>query len=58
MTEDLRKAIADYFDPCEFAEYIGISVEQIIDKFEDEVEEALPDILELMEYGTGKDSED
>ncbi len=50
MTEELRKAIADYFDPCEFVEFIGVTVAEMIDTFEDKVDEALPDLLEIMEY--------
>lgn len=57
MTEELRKAIADYFEPGEFAEYIGLTIEDILDRHEDEVDEALPEILELMEYEAGNDEE-
>lgn len=48
MDEELRKAIADYFDPGDFAEFIGITTEQLIEEFSDEVEAALDDIKELM----------
>ena len=48
MNEELRKAIADYFDPGDFAEFIGVTTEQLIDAFEDEVEDVLDEILELM----------
>ncbi len=57
MTEELRKAISDYFDPCDFAEYIGLTVSEMIDTFEDKVDEALPDLLEIMEYEEGSDEE-
>lgn len=57
MTEELRKAIADYFDPCDFAEYIGLTVEEMIDTFEDKVDEALPELLEIMEYEEGSEEE-
>lgn len=48
MNEELRKAIADYFDAGDFAEFIGVTTEQLIDAFEDEVEDVLDEILELM----------
>jgi hypothetical protein len=48
MDEELRKAIADYFDAGDFAEFIGVTTEQLIDAFEDEVEDNLDEILELM----------
>ena len=48
MDEELRKAIADYFDAGDFAEFIGVSTMDLINAFEDEVEEALEEILELM----------
>lgn len=50
MTEELRKALADYFEPCDFAEYLGLTVEDMINVHEDKVDEALPDLLEIMEY--------
>lgn len=58
MNEELRKAIADYFDPGEFAEFIGVTVEQILDRFEQETEDCLPEILELMNYEQETDDED
>ena len=48
MDEELRKAIADYFDPNDFAEFIGVSTMDLIIAFPDEVEDCLDDILELM----------
>ena len=50
MDDELRKAIADFFDAGDFAEFIGITTEQIIEAFPNEVEDALDDILELMRY--------
>lgn len=48
MDEELRKAIADYFDPGDFAEFIGLTTDQLIEEFNDEVEDALAEITELM----------
>lgn len=48
MDDELRKAIADYFDAGDFAEFIGVTVEDLIEAFPKEVEDALEDIKELM----------
>ncbi len=50
MTDELRKAICDYFDPGEFAELVGVKVEDLIDAFPEEVEECLDELLEIMEW--------
>lgn len=50
MDEMLRKAICDYFEAGDFAEYIGVTVEDLLEAFPDQVSEALEDILELMEF--------
>lgn len=48
MDEELRKAIADYFDAGDFAEFIGVTTLDLITAFPEEVEQVLPDILEMM----------
>ena len=48
ITEELRKAIADYFDAGDFAEFIGVTTEDLINAFPEEVDEHIEDILELM----------
>lgn len=50
MDDMLRRAICDYFEAGDFAEYIGLSVDDLITAFPDEVEDALEDIKELMEW--------
>lgn len=50
MDEMLRKAICDYFEAGDFAEYIGVTVDDMIEAFPDEVDDALDDLKELMEY--------
>lgn len=57
MNEELRKAIADFFDAGDFAEFIGVTTEDLINAFPDEVDEALDDIKELMGL-QGMDLED
>jgi hypothetical protein len=55
---ELRKAIADFFDAGDFAEFIGVDTAMLIDAFEDEVEEALPDIQEMMGLHSIGDAEE
>ena len=58
MDDMLRKAICDYFEAGDFAEYIGVTVDDLITAFPDEVEDALDDIKELMEYEDVEDHDD
>jgi hypothetical protein len=58
MDEMLRRAICDYFEAGDFAEYIGITVDDMIEAFPDEVEDALEELKELMEYEDLNDQED
>lgn len=50
MDEMLRKAIADYFEPGDFADYLGVTVDDMMNAFPDELEDALDEIKELMEW--------
>jgi hypothetical protein len=50
MNEELCKAIDDYFDVGDFAEFIGIKTRDIIEMFPDEVDVALDDIKEMMQF--------
>ena len=47
MDEELRKALADFFDVGEFAELIDVKVTDLITAFPDEVEEALEGLIDL-----------
>jgi hypothetical protein len=58
MDEMLRRAICDYFEAGDFAEYIGVTVDDLIEAFPDEVDDALEDIKELMEYEDLEDNDD
>jgi hypothetical protein len=58
MDEMLRRAICDYFEAGDFAEYIGVTVDDLINAFPDEVDDALDEIKELMEYEDLNDQED
>lgn len=48
MDDELRKAIADYFDAGDFAEFIGVTTEELIEAFPNRVEDCLEEIKEIM----------
>jgi len=50
MDEETLNRIADYFEPSEFTEYLGLTTKDLILAFPDEVSDALEDIHELMEF--------
>jgi hypothetical protein len=58
MDEMLRRAISDYFSANDFAEYIGVTVDDLIEAFPDEVDGALAEIKELMEWEDAEDTDD
>ena len=58
MDDMLRRAICDYFEAGDFAEYIGITVDDMIEAFPDEVDDALDDLKELMEYEDVEDNDE
>lgn len=55
MTREEKARLADYFDAGGFAELIGVTTEDLIEAFEERVEEALEDLEELM--GIRRDDE-
>lgn len=57
MDKETKERIADYFDAWELVEFLGkrLSTRDIIDAFEDEIEEALEDIEE--EIGVNRENE-
>lgn len=48
MDTETRKRIEDFFEGFELVEFLQIDVSDIIDAFEDEIEEGLEEIEELM----------
>lgn len=58
MDDMLRKAICDYFEAGDFAEYIGVTVDDLIEAFPGEVDDALEELKELMEYEDVEDTDD
>lgn len=58
MNEELCKALEDFFEVGEFAEMLGITVTDLVEMFPDEVEEALPDLCELIGWPLEEDNDD
>lgn len=58
MDEMLRRAICDYFEAGDFAEYIGVTVDDLITAFPDEVDDALSEIKELIEWEDVEDDDE
>jgi hypothetical protein len=50
--------IEDFFEGFELVEFLRLPVSEIIERFEDEVEEALDEIEELMQVRERKGYED
>jgi hypothetical protein len=50
MDQETKERIADYFDPWELVSFLGekLSTRDIIDAFEDEIEDVLEEIEEEM----------
>lgn len=55
MDRDTKARIEDFFTAAELAEYLQLPVGDLIERFEDEIEEALEDIDELMGVRNGVD---
>lgn len=53
MDKETKERIADFFEGFELIEYLRIPIEDILDRFEDEIAEALDDIEELMGVKNG-----
>lgn len=49
LDRETRKRIEDFFEPSELVEYLGISIEDIVDIFEEEIDEQIEDIEELIQ---------
>lgn len=48
MTEETKKRIADYFDAWDLVAFLQVSTEDVIEAFEEDIEEALDDIEEMI----------
>lgn len=52
MDQELRQRIIDYFDPWDLVEFLGLTTEDIVGAFCEEIAEVSDDVEELMEVGT------
>jgi hypothetical protein len=50
MDKESKNRISDFFDAWDLVELLGISTEEIVDAFEELIEERLGEIEDLMEY--------
>ena len=50
IPDDVKQAVIDYFTPEQLCEYLGLTTEDLVEAFPDEVEEQLDALLFLMEY--------
>ena len=48
MDRETRKRIEDFFEGFELVEYLQIPVDEIVDAFEDQIEEALDELEEYI----------
>jgi hypothetical protein len=55
LTKDERDRIADYFEPWELVQLLAgdVDVNDLIDFLEDEIENALDDLNDIMEFKDG-----
>jgi hypothetical protein len=45
---ETKKRIADFFDGWELVEFLQLKIDEVVDAFEDEIEENIDDIEEFM----------
>lgn len=50
INKEIKKRLADYFEPEELVNYLGLTAEDLIDAFEADVEEALDDLEDIMGF--------
>ncbi len=48
MDKETKERIADFFEGFELVEFLRLPIEDIVDRFEDEIEYMLEEIEELM----------
>lgn len=48
LDKDVKARIADYFEAWDLVDFLQVSIEDVINAFEDEIEESLDDVEELM----------
>lgn len=51
MEREFRERLIDFFDPWDLVEFLGLSTEDIVNNFEDEITDCADDLEEFMEIG-------
>ena len=54
MTQDFKARLSDFFEAWELAEFLQLRTEDIVNAFEDEIEELEEELEEFMEIGVRK----
>lgn len=49
MDEELNR-VADYFEPWDLIQLLGLTTAEVVQAFEDEVRDALEDLEDIMDY--------
>jgi len=48
LSKEVKTRIADYFEAADLVDFLQLKVEDVIDAFEDDIEESLDDIEDMM----------
>ena len=48
LSKDVKARIADYFEAADLVDFLQLKVEDVIEAFEDDIEESLDDIEDMM----------
>ena len=51
MDEDFKNQLIDYFDSFELVELLGITTEEVVMAFEEQIEDNLEKLKDFMNYG-------
>lgn len=58
MNVDIKKALTDYFDAWDLVDLLELSTEDIVEAFEDMIEDRLDEILDHVGYTPVEDEEE
>jgi len=48
LSKEVKARIADYFEAADLVDFLQLKVEDVIEAFEDDIEESLDDIEDMM----------
>jgi hypothetical protein len=58
LTRIEKDRITDFFEPWELAEFLRVEIEDFIEAFEDNIEDALDDLNEIMGLKGANDNDE